>query len=257
MFFTDQLNRQIEIKAIPQRVISLVPSQSEFLWDLGIQSQLIGITKFCIHPNQMFETVERIGGTKNLKLERIVELKPDLIIANKEENTLEEINYLSERFPVYISDVNTLEEAYNMMETIGAIFHKQELVSKMVKDSKDAFNLIPKLNKRVMYMMWNNPYMAVALNTFIDDMLKQCGFVNVCRDLQRYPEISVDMLKKFNPDFVLLSSEPFPFKNEHAIEINNILPETKVVLVDGEMFSWYGSRLVKAPLYFKQLVENM
>src|ERR1700741_3198050 len=110
MHFIDQTGRKISIPQIPQRIISLVPSQTELLFDLGLDKEVVGITKFCVHPPEWFQTKTRVGGTKQLKIDLIKQLQPDLIIANKEENVKEQIEELEKHFPVWISDVNNLED---------------------------------------------------------------------------------------------------------------------------------------------------
>jgi ABC-type Fe3+-hydroxamate transport system substrate-binding protein len=259
MFYTDQLQHTIELTQTPKRIVSLIPSQSEYLWDLGLREELVGISKFCIHPKEMFETVTRVGGTKQLDLDKIKQLKPDLIIGNKEENVKEQIEELQNYFPVWMSDVNTLEEAYDMMLNLGEITGKAqqsiELVEQIKRDLssvKDLFN-----KKKVAYFIWSKPYMVVAKETYIDSVLQFCGLTNVFAEHSRYPEVTLSDLKQAAPDLCFLSSEPFPFHTEHLNEIQSQLPQTKVVLVDGEMFSWYGSHLLYLAPYLAQLKKEI
>jgi ABC-type Fe3+-hydroxamate transport system substrate-binding protein len=255
MKYKDQLNREINIPTLPQRIISLVPSQTELLYDLGLKDRIVGQTIFCVHPSEYFKSSIKIGGTKKLNLEKIASLTPDLIIANKEENEKDQIEQLSKDFPVWISDVNTLEDALGMMKSIGEITETQNKASKIINQitqSRKDFLKKSKPKQSVIYLIWNNPYIAVGTNTFINTMLGEAGFENTI-DQSRYPEITLDEIKQINPDWVFLSSEPFPFKDEHKLEIDKLLEVNKSVLVDGEMFSWYGSRLVKAYDYFKIL----
>lgn len=259
MFYTDQIQHTIELTQTPKRIVSLIPSQSEYLWDLGLREELVGISKFCIHPKEMFETVTRVGGTKQLDIEKIKQLKPDLIIGNKEENVKEQIEELQSYFPVWMSDVNTLDEAYDMMLKLGEITGKAqksiELVEQIKRDLssvKDLFN-----KKKVAYFIWNKPYMVVAKKTYIDSVLQFCGLTNVFDGHTRYPEVTLSDLKNAAPDLCFLSSEPFPFHSEHLNEIQSQLPQTKVVLVDGEMFSWYGSHLLSLAPYLIQLKKEI
>ncbi len=248
----DQLGNKISLKNPARRIISLVPSITELLYDLGLNDNVIGITKFCIHPKIWFETKERIGGTKNIDLEKIDILKPDLIIANKEENTKEQIQILSEKFTVYISDVNNLEDAKQLIIDIGILCERQLESTSMVQVINDKFKDLLKSgneNKSVSYFIWQKPYLTVGKNTFIDAMLQVCGLNNAISE-SRYPEVE---LKNVNSDFIFLSTEPFPFNEDHVIEIQKIMPYSKVILVDGEMFSWYGSRLILAADYFQNL----
>lgn len=250
----DQLNREIYLPNSPQRIISLVPSQTELLYDLGLKDKLVGQTIFCVHPSEYFKSSTKIGGTKKLNLEKIASLKPDLIIANKEENEKDQIEELAKDFPVWISDLNTLEDALGMIKSIGEITETQNKASKIINQitqSRKDFIKQSKPKQSVIYLIWNNPYIAVGTDTFINTMLAEAGFENTINQ-SRYPEITLLEIKQINPDWVFLSSEPFPFKDEHKLEMDKLLEANKSVLVDGEMFSWYGSRLVKAYDYFKK-----
>lgn len=253
--FIDQTGRKVAIPAIPQRIISLVPSQTELLFDLGLQNEVTGITKFCIHPTEWFRSKTRVGGTKQLKMDVIHELQPDLIIANKEENVKQQIEELEKQYPVWISDVNNLDDAYQMIGQIGIITGKQKKAIEMIADIQNKFLLLPTPDSRLttVYLIWQNPYMTVGGDTFIHSMLEEAGFNNIFANKKRYPEVTVAELRTLNCELVFLSSEPFPFQQKHIDELQTQLPNTKIVLVDGEMFSWYGSRLLKAPGYFKSL----
>lgn len=259
MLYTDQLGNKIELKQKPKRIVSLVPSQSEFLWDIGLKTELVGITKFCIHPKEMFDSVNRIGGTKQLDISKIKRLQPDLIIGNKEENVKEQIEILQNQFPVWMSDVNTLDEAYEMMLSLGILCGKEEestdLVTRVRENMisvKDLFSGI-----KVAYFIWNKPYMVAASYTYINSVLTYAGFENVFQNQSRYPEISIPALEDLKTDLLLLSSEPYPFTEKHCTELHRLLPDAKVMLADGEMFSWYGSRLVSLPDYLLNLKERL
>ncbi|MGZ3867061.1 MAG: ABC transporter substrate-binding protein [Bacteroidia bacterium] len=263
MQVTDQLNRTIEFNFPPKRIISLVPSQSELLWHLGLQKEIVGVTKFCIHPDEMFRSVTRIGGTKELKFDVIKELQPDLIIANKEENEQEQIEELCKHYPVWISDINNLNDALDMILRVGEITGKKEGAQDLIEEIQQKHQTFKTQHSsfkilNVAYLIWKNPYMAAGHNTFIDFMLTECGMKNVFTyEKSRYPEVSTQMLIDKNPNVILLSSEPYPFKEKHVEELQKHLPHTKIILVDGEMFSWYGSRLLHAFDYFTQLLKNL
>jgi ABC-type Fe3+-hydroxamate transport system substrate-binding protein len=247
----DQLGREIVLPDFPRRIISLVPSITELIWDLGLQDELIGITKFCIHPDEMFQKKTRIGGTKNINISLIQNLKPDLIIGNKEENTKDDIDELIKIFPVWMSDVNTIDDAIAMIKEIGRITNKTVEANKIIKGIKLPLKNISE-SKNVIYLIWHEPCYAVGGLTFINDMLLNTGFNNCIKEY-RYPEITGEMIRDINPDFLFLSSEPFPFQKSHIEYYKNFIPEEKIKLVDGEMFSWYGSRMTKAFEYFKKL----
>jgi ABC-type Fe3+-hydroxamate transport system substrate-binding protein len=257
--FIDQIGQAISLKKTPQRIISLVPSQTELLYDLGLRDEVTGITKFCIHPDEWFRNKTRVGGTKQLKTELIKQLQPDLIIANKEENIKEQVEELQKHFPVWISDINNLDDAYEMIEQIGLITGKQETAKNIVSKIKEGFAQLQttKYKLQTVYLIWQKPYMTVGGDTFIHCMLESAGVHNLFAIEKRYPETNINELVSLKPDILLLSSEPFPFKQEHIEELQALLPGTKILLVDGEMFSWYGSRLLKAPAYFRTLQEQI
>ena len=259
MLFIDQIGNKVTLSEVPKRVVSLIPSQSEYLWDLGLKDELVGISKFCIHPKEMFEKITRVGGTKQLDIEKIKSLKPDLIIGNKEENVKEQIEELQKFFPVWMSDVNTLEEAYSMMLSLGEICGKKEESVKMVNTIKINLNEVKDLfrSKRVAYFIWNKPYMVAAKDTFIHSVLEFAGLKNVFSDRSRYPEIALADIQSASPHYCFLSSEPFPFDHVHLLELQAHLSNTKVVLVDGEMFSWYGSHLLSLGPYLKKLKNEI
>ncbi len=260
-FYSDQTGNTISLATTPSRIISLVPSQTELLFDLDLNDQVIGITKFCVHPSEWFYTKTRVGGTKKLDLDSIHQLQPDLIIANKEENVKEQVEALMSHYPVWISDVNNLADAYEMIEQIGIITGREKQAKKLTDRIKKNFTELQTTNNKpqTAYLIWNDPYMTVGGDTFIHAMLETAGFKNIFGDKRRYPEITIEELRAANCQLLLLSSEPFPFKQKHIDQLQPLLPETKIMLADGEMFSWYGSRLQHAPAYFKELqrwIEN-
>jgi ABC-type Fe3+-hydroxamate transport system substrate-binding protein len=258
LHFTDQLNRQIHLPSVPKRIISIVPSQTELLFYLGLDKEIVGVTKFCIHPADKVNSVEKIGGTKQLNTEKIKALKPDLIIANKEENERAQVEELMKLFPVWISDIGNLPEAIDMIARVGNLVGKADEARLLSGQITQQFNniAIKQSQLRTAYFIWRKPYMVAGTNTFIDDMLQQCGLINAF-EKGRYPEIDTKSLVETNPDIILLSSEPYPFKEKHIDELKAIVPNAIIKLVDGEMFSWYGSRLLHAPLYFKQLSSEL
>jgi ABC-type Fe3+-hydroxamate transport system substrate-binding protein len=259
--FTDQLGRNVAINFPPKRIVSLVPSQTEFLYDLGLDNEIVGQTLFCIHPESKHKSKTIIGGTKNLKLDVIAQLKPDLIIGNKEENEQKQIEYLMQHYPVWMSDIYSLENAFDMMENLGEVVNKPEEAKQIVNSirlSFDNLQLFDSHNNKIAYFIWRNPYMVVANHTFINHLLQKLNFNNVfANHLMRYPQITNEDLVAANPDFIFLSSEPYPFKDKHIAELQQLLPKAKILLVDGEMFSWYGSRLQHSAAYFSKLVRQL
>lgn len=249
-FFTDQMNRTIGIPDRPQRIISLVPSQTELLVYLGLEDRLVGITKFCVHTKGLRKEKTIIGGTKNFDFDKIDSLNSDLIIGNKEENYKEGIERLAEKYPVWMSDIYTLEDAFQMMLGIGEVTGTSDKAIALVQKVKDEMDFILPNKGTSVYLIWKDPLMAAGKDTFINNMLERAGFENMVSK-PRYPELTLVELKELAPDYLLLSSEPFPFKQKHLNEFAALLPQSKILLVDGEMFSWYGSRL----MFFKKYLE--
>lgn len=251
------MGRTIVLEKKPKRIISLVPSQTELLHDLGLDEEVVGITKFCIYPDEWFHSKNRVGGTKNVDIEKVKALNPDLIIGNKEENTQEDILALEKIAPVWMSDIETIPQAIEMIEQLGEICGKTfqaELISAQIELKSYDFS---KCDKTVLYLIWNEPMMAVGKHTFINAMLEFFGFDNYYQEENRYPNVDIESLQLNQPDFIFLSSEPFPFNEKHQEEIQVKFRGSKVVLVDGEMFSWYGSRMVLAMDYFQELREKL
>ncbi|MDB5221598.1 MAG: transporter substrate-binding protein [Chitinophagaceae bacterium] len=246
-------------KQPPKKIISLVPSQTELLSWFGLEKEVIGITKFCVHPKEWFTTKTRVGGTKSINIDLIKKLQPDLIIANKEENVKEQIEELANEFNVWVTDVNNLEDALLMIKDVGELTHKKDEAETLTTAIKNEFSQLATTNYKLQtaYLIWQNPYMTVGGDTFINDMMKHCGLHNVFENKPRYPQITLDELHITNCQLILLSSEPYPFKQKHVDELLQQLPGKKIILADGEMFSWYGSRLLQAPAYFKNLLESL
>ena len=249
------------------RIVSLVPSQTELLFDLGLDEEVKGITKFCVHPQERFHNKTRVGGTKTVKFDLIKDLQPDLIIANKEENVKEQIEALALFCDVLVTDINNLADALSMIKTIGSLTGKYNEALLMANRIDEAFKALQqhlslKRKIKTTYLIWQEPYMAVGGNTFINDMLQYCGLENYYTNSDRYPQITLKKLKEVNGkdeicELVLLSSEPFPFKEKHLAEIQAQIPSIKILLTDGEMFSWYGSRLLLAADYFENLQKTI
>lgn len=252
MQYIDQMGRAIWIEKIPERIVSLVPSQTEYLVDLGLHEQIVGVTKFCVHPKGLKLDKAIIGGTKKFNFNRIKALKPDLIIGNKEENYEDGILRLARDYPVWMSAIFDLEDAVQMMQSLGEITGSREKSKKIIEGISAGFlDEIPRKGTAI-YLIWQNPMITVGTDTFINEMLQKAGFENLIKS-RRYPEISLEQIQDLNPDYLLLSSEPYPFRKEHVDHFQSLFSEAKVREVDGEIFSWYGSRLLKAPTYLKAL----
>ena len=243
------------------RIISLVPSQTELLYDLGLENEVIGITKFCVHPAKWYKNKLRIGGTKKVNNPLIKNLKPDLIIANKEENVKEQMEEVAQICDVFVTDVKNLKDAIKMINEVGILVGKTRQAQQIAKKVEKKFNKLQleissERKIRSAYLIWKNPFMTIGGDTFINNMMENSGFENIFSAEERYPEITLDDLKT-NCELILLSSEPYPFRKKHLKEFRSQISTAKIFLVDGEMFSWYGSRLLKAPDYFIKLRKRL
>ncbi|MBF9143349.1 ABC transporter substrate-binding protein [Hymenobacter sp. BT439] len=251
------MGRRVAVPFPPQRIVSLVPSQTELLFDLGLGEKVVGVTKFCIHPAEARTKATVIGGTKNFDFEKIAALKPDLIIGNKEENYQAGIEQLAADYPVWLSDISNLSEALDMIRRVGFIAGAREKAAALAAEIEVSFAALkaPTADALVSaaYFIWRKPYMVAATGTFIDDLLLRAGFRNAFAGQTRYPEISAEQLAAAAPQRIMLSSEPYPFGEKHVAEFQAICPAAKIEIVDGELFSWYGSRLRKSAAYFSHL----
>lgn len=260
----DQMGRAVQVPDTPLRIISLVPSQTELMHDLGLGGRVVGITKFCVHPEAWYRSKPRVGGTKQVDLGKVRALRPDLIIGNKEENERADIEALEGEFPVWMSDVNDLAGALDMILQIGAVTGTDGAAADLADRISAGFTALrPSPSpRRAAYLIWRKPYMAAGAGTFIHDMLQRCGFENMFGSgTDRYPMVEARLRQgsgeEPRPDLVLLSSEPYPFKAAHADELRQLLPGATVLLVDGEPFCWYGSHLLRSPHYFRELFGRL
>ena len=258
----DQMGQTVTLPQHPRRIISLVPSQTELLFALGLDDEIVGVTRFCIHPGIKTSQKTRIGGTKDFNFERIKELKPDLIIGNKEENYKDGIDELKKDFPVWMSDIYKLDDAYQMMNSIGEITNKQAEALQLIKQIQSCFTELSIVNYQLSiptcaYFIWRKPYMVAASGTFLDHMLGVFGVENVFADQSRYPTVRAEQIADAKPDIIFLSSEPYSFTEKHMEEFRSISPTSKIMIVDGELFSWYGSRLRYTAKYFEDLRRSV
>ena len=250
MGLVDQIGRPVPVNGIPSRVVCLVPSLTELLVDLGLESSIIGVSKFCVHPPHIRKTKRVVGGTKQVHYTKVEEMSPDFILCNKEENTLEMVKGLEAIAPVFVSDINSLEDCVALIKTLGNVFDIENRATAMTKQLLDkhreidsAASGLPKIS--VIYLIWNDPLMAAGKGTFIDHMLSLVGLEN-CIQKQRYPQLEPSDLTM--ADHILLSSEPFPFKEHHRKAIAE-QSQVSTHFIDGEYCSWYGSRLLRGMEY--------
>ncbi len=250
----DALGRPVPLCATPRRIVSLVPSHVELLAHLGLDEEVVGITRYCIHPKGWTARKTIVGGTKKARASIIAELKPDLILANKEENTQKDVQTLETIAPVYVTDIYTLEDSLTMIQNVGALVGHRDAAHTLAATIQQAFAALPAFEpRRALYLIWRNPWMAAARNTFIDDIMARGGLHNALHPQTRYPQLTEEQLDALAPEILLLSSEPYPFAPQHLEELTQRFPTSRVCLIDGEMFSWYGNRMAHAPAYLQRL----
>lgn len=243
------------------RIVSLVPSLTEYLWALGLDTEVVGITKFCVHPKVWKQTKEKVGGTKKVNFDVIERLKPDLIIANREENTKDDIAFLAQRYEVLLTDINSLEQAFAFLSIIGERVGKKTEAAQLLQQIQAQFQSATQIGRGAtfLYLIWKDPYFVVGSNTYIDAFLSHFGFVNACA-IERYPDLAEvlekDMLRPADPKYIFLSSEPFPFEEKHFAEVQALFPNSTIELIDGEMCSWYGARMLQAASYIQEKFKN-
>ncbi len=243
------------------RIVSLVPSLTEYLWALGLDVEVVGVTKFCVHPQAWKQTKVKVGGTKKVNFDVIQKLAPDLIIANREENTKEDVAFLAQRYDVLLTDINSLEQAFEYLLVIGEHVGKKKEAEQLLLQIQQQFQSVAQISQGAsfLYLIWKDPYFVVGPNTYIHAFLSHFGFVNACA-IERYPDIAEvldkNMLCPANPNYVFLSTEPFPFEEKHFAEVQTLFPNSKIELLDGEMCSWYGSRMLHAATYIQEKFKN-
>lgn len=229
------------------RIISLVPSLTELVLDLGIGNRLVGRTRFCIHPEELVNEIPIIGGTKNPNLKKMLELEPDYIIANHEENRKEDVQALQAHTEVNITEIDTINDALDAICDLGTDLELASNAQKLVDEIKILLSQSSKWpSLKTAYFIWKDPWMVAARGTYIDSVMKHYNLENIFSDQQRYPQISLNELQDRDPKLILLSSEPFLFKQKHIEEIQEVCPDSKIELINGEWFSWYGSGMLEA-----------
>ncbi len=253
----DAFGRAFSMPQPPERIVSLVPSLSQTLFDFGLEDNVLGITRFCVHPAQWRKSKTKVGGTKDFDVDRIRALKPDFVLANLEENTREGIEALAAEMPVFVSHIFSFESALNALEAIGSVCGISETGADWsLRIQKTWFPLQNLTNRKVLYLIWRKPYMTVGTDTYIHSVMKHLGFENVCR-LKRYPILESEDGLWREAEEVFLSSEPYPFSFKHLNEIQHLAPQARIWLVNGEAFSWYGTGMLKAAGYLDQLVHDL
>lgn len=249
---TDHVGRTIEIAISPKRIISLCPAITTTLFSIGLDKEIIGRTRYCLFPENKVEQLEVVGGTKDINLEKIRTLNPDLIIAEKEENTEEIVLQLEKEFPVYVFEVQSIEDNDRMIQDLGQLTNKETASARLREQILQALGSLPNLQgKKVAYMIWQNPFMVVGDDTYINALLGAMNLVNPFTAVEgRYPVVTLEDLQQMDLDYLLLATEPFRFKERHVEKMASLLTTVQVSLIDGEMF-WYGVNMIDGANYLK------
>ncbi len=256
---TDARAAQITLDAPPRRIVSLVPSLTELLAFLELDDAVVGLTRFCVRPEGWKEQKEIVGGTKQVNVERVRALAPDLVLANREENTREDVEALEAVAPVYVTDVPHLPAALEMIRTLGRLTARTEKAGALAGEIGRRFDALPAFTPlRAAYLIWREPYMSVGRGTFIHAVMTRGGFTNVFADQTRYPTVTPQEIAAAGADVVLCATEPFPFhQKETFTEDLRAALDVPVKVVDGQLFSWYGPRLLETPAYLKALHDTL
>ncbi len=254
----DHIGRTVTYSFPPKRIVSLCPGITETLFALNLENEIVGRTRFCIFPKGTVEKVPAVAGTKDIQLDAIHAVHPDLIIVEKEENTKEIVDVLEKHYPVFVAEVQSVDEAYRMIQDMGQLTDRLQQANALVNDIKGQFNSLPSYaNKRISYVIWRKPYMVVGNDTYIQSLLSRMGFINPFASFEgRYPVVTEDDFKNAQLDYVFLASEPYPYKDKHKEEFQKIMPKTVPLIVDGEMF-WYGAKMLESIHYFKTKFDDL
>lgn len=249
MTVVDDRGIPLMLEGVPQRIVSLVPSLTETLVELGAEDRLVGLTKFCIHPDRIRREKVRIGGTKGVNLGAIMDLRPDLVIANLEENEAQDVMALEiAGIPCWVCDVRSVERAFDLLADLGVLVGCGDAGAALRDEVRASWSTkrsgFQPAARKVAYAVWRNPWMWAGRDAYIQDVLRWWGW-NPWPQEPRYPELELEAVRQAGVEEVLLPSEPFPFREAHREECEGLRSR----LVDGEMFSWYGSRMARVPAY--------
>ncbi|WP_019152973.1 ABC transporter substrate-binding protein [Robertmurraya massiliosenegalensis] len=254
----DHLGRKVGYHFPPQRIVSICPGITETLYELGLEKEIVGRTRYCIFPEDKVAHATIVGGTKDIDIEIVKSLNPDVIIAEKEENTKEMVALLARSYPVFVAEVQSIQDSYRMIEDMGNITNFESNAKNLINAIKNEFNTIPKVNgKRAAYVIWRNPYMVVGSNTYINSVMEAMGFENpFSTSKNRYPSVTKEELQESQLDYIFLATEPFHFKEKHKKEFQEFIPNVPPMIVDGEMF-WYGAKMKVAAEYFRTFITKI
>lgn len=254
----DDLSRDVIFSYPPQKIVSLCPSITETLFAIGAGELLVGRTDYCVHPQTKIRKIPAVGGTKNFRIDEIVALNPDLIIAEKEENPKNKILKLHDQIPVFVFSVESFNDALAMIAKLGELTGKEKESYDLLNRVRHAFEDIrPEGTQTAAYLIWEKPLMAAGNNTFINAMMEKAGFRNIFAERpERYPKITVRDLMDKKPETLILSTEPCTYTEADVKRYRQLLPNTNVILINGELFSWYGARMLKAAEFIQHFLST-
>ncbi len=255
MEFLDEISRTVSLPQTPRRIVCLVPSITETLFALGVGDRVVGVTEYCTHPPDEIARRQKVGGTKDPHIEAIVQLAPDLVIVNDEENRREDFSALTDQgLLVYVTAPRTVADGITMIERLGPVLGCKTVSDEMARRLRTMYDEVvataatgPRL--RVFCPIWRKPWMAFNADTYADDMLWCCGAENVVRTkAERYFSTTLAEIAALQPDVVVLPSEPYPFTNKHFVHLKELV-ETPAgrgghfYCIDGMALCWYGPRI--------------
>ena len=250
--------------SVPKKIVSLCPSITETLIDLGLTDALAGITRFCIHPESVVRDLTKVGGTKDPDLEQIRHLDPDLIFMNAEENRKEDYDALAQTFELDVSEPRSVQEIPALLRHFGQRTNRADRAEKRAQELEaELIALQAEQDKNqtqfsYSYLIWRKPWMVVGQDTYVSKLFADAGGINVfADDPQRYPSIELSALAEKNPDFIFLADEPFPFQGSHVPEIQAICPNAKVRVISGDDCCWHGVRSIRGVQTMRKLVEEL
>lgn len=246
------------------KIVSLCPSTTELVFALGRGAWLVGVTDYCVRPRTGVRGLAKLGGTKSPAIRRIVDLNPDLVLLNQEENRREDAEILREAgLRLSVSFPRSVAETVTYIAELGCLLSAEQASDRISHKIQQARACAEERSRSrpplsFAYLIWRKPYMAAGGDTYIDDVLRIAGGKNLVGSAQRYPELLPELLRSHHPDLVLLSSEPFPFQQKHARELAELsgLAEKCFRLVDGQLLSWHGARTARAIQYAEAVFER-
>ena len=259
---TDDLGRRVELVTPPHRIVSLVPSLTELVCSLGRADRLVGVTRYCVEPAEVVAALPAVGGTKNPDLRRIVGLRPELVLANAEENRREDFQALVDAgVTVWVSFPTTLETAAASIVGVGEAIDARNQAGALAAGIAAARTGTGG-QVRVFCPIWRKAWMSFNRDTYAHDLLRCAGGDNVCAgEAQRYPTVDLEAVAGADPEVILLPSEPYPFTERHLEYLRPLaqtaaLRNRRVHLIDGKTLSWYGPRTVPALALLRRLLAD-